>query len=65
MTVDVEVSGGGTVYLFTPLTQVAKDWVEEHVQVAGYQQFGPGFAVDHRYAGPLADGMEAAGLVVR
>ena len=62
---DVLVSGGGTVYLFQPVTRAARAWVEEHVQLAGWQWLGPAFAVEHRYAQDLAAGMSGDGLVVR
>ena len=65
--VDVQVAGGGTQYIFTALTQAAKDWVDQHVQIEDWQRWGPGagFAVDHRYAGALARGMADDGLVVK
>lgn len=60
---DVRIEGGGTVYLFRLLTQAAREWVEEHV-VGETTWMGDALAVEHRYAGALADGMLADGLVV-
>src|SRR2546422_2245375 len=31
MRIDFELSGGGTVYLFRPLTRAARAWVEDHL----------------------------------
>ena len=33
---DVTVSGGGTVYLFTPETAVAYAWLDDNVQLEGW-----------------------------
>jgi hypothetical protein len=63
-TVDVMVSGGGTVFLITPQTDVAKTWFEEHLP-ADVQMLGAGVAVEHRYIGDVVEGMIEAGLVVR
>ena len=64
---DVHVSGGGTVYLVHPLTQAAKDWIQEHVGQPGedVSYLGDALAVEHRYVGDLVAGMQADGLVVR
>jgi acyl CoA:acetate/3-ketoacid CoA transferase alpha subunit len=60
---DVSITGGGTVYLFELLTEDARAWVDEHVS-ADRQMLGRGLAVEHRYAAALAEGMQAAGLLV-
>ncbi len=62
---DVVVSGtGGNQFMFCPATEAAKAWVNEHVQLEGWQWLGNAFAVDHRYAGELVEAMQEAGLVV-
>lgn len=61
---DVTVSGGGTVYLFHLESDDAHEWVEEHVQLESWQWLGRGFGVEHRFAGPLIEGMAADGLRV-
>jgi len=61
--VDVEIAGGGTVYLFQPLTQAAQDWIAENV-VGETTYFAGGLAVEHRYAANVADGMRHDGLVL-
>ena len=61
---DVQVDDEGTVFLFTPISQVAKEWVQQHVVLENWQWLGGSFAVDHRFALPLAEGMAQDGLRV-
>lgn len=62
---DVQVVNQGTVFAFFLFTDRAREWVNEHVQLEGWQWLGGmGFAVDHRYAADLAEGMLDAGLEV-
>jgi hypothetical protein len=60
---DVLVHNEGTIYLFCPLTNHAKTWIEEHVQ-PGARWFGNTLVVEHRFAWGLAQGMKDAGLVL-
>jgi hypothetical protein len=62
--IDVRIENHGSVLLFTPCTPPAQEWVNENVQLEGWQWLGNGFAVDPRYADQLIAGMEEAGLVV-
>jgi hypothetical protein len=62
--VDVLVENHGTIFMFRVLTDTAQEWVDKHVQTEDYQWTDNGFAVEHRYAEPLAVGMLEAGLVV-
>ena len=61
---DVMVENHGTVFLFAPLSDAAKEWVRENVVLEPYQWLGPAFSVEHRYARDLAAGMQSDGLVV-
>lgn len=61
---DVRVSGGGSVFLVTPLSAAGKAWVEEHVHLEDWQWLGKGFGVEHRYIENLVDGMRGDGLSV-
>lgn len=62
---DVIVSNEGSLFTFTLKTSAARAWVEENVQLEGWQWLGTRtFAVDHRYADQLAAGMQDAGLEV-
>lgn len=62
---DVEVSNQGSVVLFILISAAAIAWVEENVQTEGWQWMGRNtFAVDHRFASDLIEGLQAAGLTV-
>ena len=63
METDVRIVGGGSVFVFTLLTDHATEWVDEHVS-DDRTMLGDGLAVEHRYAAALAHGMQADGLVV-
>ena len=62
-TPDILVCNEGTVFLFCPLTNQAKAWIDDHVQ-SDAQWFGNTLVVEHRFAWGLAQGMKNAGLVL-
>jgi hypothetical protein len=62
---DVLVENHGTIFLFTPMTERARTWVDEHVQLDSWQWLGTSFSVEHRFAEGLAAGMIDDGLEVR
>lgn len=62
-TPDVLVANEGTVFLFNPLTERAKVWIEDNIQPDA-QWFGTTLVVEHRYAWGLAQGMKDSGLVL-
>jgi len=64
MRIDFGVSGGGSVYLFKPLTPAARDWVDEHLPEDASWWCGA-VVVEHRYIGPIVGGAIGDGLVVR
>ena len=58
---DVRVTDHGSVVLFHPLTDAARDWLSDNVgDDAMY--LGDALACEHRFAGDLADGMVCDGL---
>ena len=61
---DINVDDSGSMFLFTPLTQAAREWVDAHLNLDGWQWIGYGFAVDSRFAGTIAEGMASDGLRV-
>jgi hypothetical protein len=63
LTADVLVRDEGSLVLFQPRTEVAREWVEANVDPEA-QWFGPWLVVEHRYAGDLIEGMGADGLRV-
>ncbi len=62
--IDIRVSNMGSMWMFTPLTEKAKNWVEENLPLEPWQWMGNSFCVDHRPANDLATGMQEAGLVL-
>lgn len=61
---DVLVRNEGTVFMFCPVTPVAKQWIAENVESESWQWFGNTLVVEHRYAWGLGQGMRDAGLVL-
>jgi len=62
---DVHVQGrsGDSVFIVTPVTEEAQEWVKEHIPDDA-QWFGKGFVVEHRYLGNIIDGMIGDGLTI-
>jgi hypothetical protein len=63
-TIDVFVRNEGTVFLFCPLTDRGKNWLEQNVETEPWQWFGNALLVEHRFACGLGQGMRDAGLVL-
>lgn len=64
---DVSIRNEGSIVLFTPESDAAREWVEEHIgqhigQDTGFQPYWPTVVVEHRYAADVADGMAGDGL---
>lgn len=62
--VDVAISNEGTIVVFEPLTDAAREWIGEHVQPDSWQWLAGRLAVEHRYAFVLIEGMRGDGLTV-
>jgi hypothetical protein len=60
---DIEISNQGSIFLFLPITAAGREWIDENVQEDA-QFFGNALAVEHRFAGDLAEGMAADGLIL-
>lgn len=60
---DFLVQGEGTVYVLTPQTKAAKQWVRDRIEDGVW--YGRGVAVEHRYIDPIVDGIRESGLTVR
>jgi len=61
---DMLIDDNGTIFMFTPITALGREWVDEHLSLEGWQWMGLSFAVEHRFAAGLAQGMKADGLRV-
>jgi hypothetical protein len=65
LTPDVRVQNEGSVFLFTTLSDTAREWVKENVQIEDFARLGLNtFGVEHRFAPGLAEKMQQAGLDV-
>jgi hypothetical protein len=62
MTPDVLIENEGTIVMFQPVTDAARDWFSVNVQTEGWQWFGTRLAVDHRMAGSLIEGLLSEGF---
>lgn len=61
---DVRVTFGGSQFMVQPISTAGKAWVDENVELEGWQWMGPAFAVDQHYVEDLVAGMQASGLEV-
>jgi hypothetical protein len=61
---DFEVSNHGTIFIFTPLSPAARDWVAEFLPEDA-QRWAGGVAIEHRYISDVVIGAQRDGLVVR
>lgn len=61
---DFLINDQGTIVLLTPQSEAAKAWATEHIHAEPWQMFGPAYAIDHRFAQAILDGIEADGLTV-
>lgn len=61
--VDFLVRDEGTIWLFTPLTPAARQFLSEHIQ-GDAQYFGDSLAVEHRYVSDLIVGLREHDLKV-
>mgnify|MGYP004456135767 CR=1 FL=1 len=52
-----------SIYLLTPITPEAKEWIEENVSEDS-QWLGNGLAVEPRYLSDLVSGMSEDGLIL-
>ena len=63
--IDVKISWHGSVFLFTPLTQVASEWIQGlHRGWGAWQLFAGSLIVDQHYAAEVVREMQADGLEV-
>lgn len=61
---DIRVEDHGTIARFTPLSDSGREFLQTEVSSEGWQWFGGGLCVDHRYAGDLMTACLENGLEV-
>ena len=59
---DISVSNCGTIFLFRPLTDAAREHLESNCPDA--QWFGGALACEHRYAGGLTGTLQSDGFTI-
>ena len=60
---DFEVIDEGSVVGIAPVSEAARDWIDEKVHSESWQWMGGTLWIDHRYADPIIAGMIDDGLV--
>lgn len=61
---DIVVSNHGSIFVFEPHSDAARQWLDEEVESEGWQWFGESLCVSHGYALDLAQAALDAGLEV-
>ena len=62
---DLRVYNEGTIVQFEPVSEAAKDWIDENVQVEGWKWLGNCLCVEPRDAEALIARMMAEGLTIQ
>lgn len=63
--IDFKVRDEGTVWIFYPLTERAKNFTDTDLGLESWQRWpGPSFVVDHRPASDLVGALEDEGFVL-
>lgn len=61
---DVEFAEHGTVNTLTPLTAAAREWIDENLDVEGWQWLGGSVGIEPRMCPNIIQGMIDDGLAV-
>ena len=62
--IDFEIQNHGTVWVFTPKSQLAKELTDKVLPLEPWQYIGTSFAVDHRPAALLCEQLRAEGYTL-
>jgi hypothetical protein len=63
MSPDFTVRNEGSIFLLTPHTDAASEWLRSHV-TGGAQWFGSSLVVEHRYLADLVRGIQSEGFSI-
>lgn len=61
---DARADATGSVVVITPLTAIAREWINDNTESESWQWYAGGLCVDHRYAESIVLGMRGDGLQV-
>jgi hypothetical protein len=53
---DFHIADHGSIITIAPVSEAARDWIDENVASEPWQWLGGALCVDHRYAGNLIEG---------
>lgn len=53
-----------TIYVLYPVSEKAREWVENNVNYESYQVIGKGIGIEHRYIDPIVEAMVEEGFKV-
>lgn len=62
---DFIITTGGSIWLFEPVTESAKNFTGTDLQVESWQWLGKAFGVDARIAGQLIESLEDEKFVLK
>lgn len=61
---DFIVEDHGSLYVFQPMSETAREWTDENIDIPSWAWIGGGFAVAHSLASDLASGILDAGMAL-
>jgi hypothetical protein len=59
---DYEVSDHGSIWTIRPISDAARDWIDENVGAEDWQWMGGALAIEPRYAGDILFAMQEEGF---
>ena len=62
--IDVQVENHSSIWIITPVSKAAREWVYENVEIEDHMRWGAGFAADWRQAQDIVEGMAQEGFKV-
>jgi hypothetical protein len=61
---DLKIYNEGSIIVLTPLTEDARNWIDENCNVESWQWMGGSLAIDYRFAEDIIYGLADAGFEV-
>jgi hypothetical protein len=61
---DATVANHGSIYVLTPISVAAQDWIAKHISDQAMRWGPKGIVVEHRYIDDILVGMNEQGLCV-
>ena len=62
---DFTILVDGSIFLLTPLSESARDWIEQNIgKDNGFQPWWPTVVIEHRYVADILEGIRSDGMVI-